>query len=380
MLEGSSKFFRWKIVRDIYWVWCCGPPKVRHFLGDNSRRLAVNNLVFAISNQLRCNSSGWNGTVTRRVSWPASMVVQSTPCFSTRVWEVNASTCLGLSISSLPIKLSKQSCSSQTWVVSLRRLQEGFIEEFTFCIPTRNIVISILAWDSLFGCFLNCVTEFLVSRIHIKWIRRQQSLCEFIRQSNVVTLFGLVEVPSLNRHAWHCHSKPLWCNKRGSMLWPGELFKDTVYPVSDCLTLKKKMCRCKTFSGPPFQHYLYLNGSVALCYMFWGIGNLFKRSVDLFIKLSQLLYLKLYFNQTLCIFHTLFTNIYWSFIIWILIISWRLQPAENILMIKHLVNWFILLKQRCLACLFLGKTTNYTVRVYFFAISDSSLLGDPDPR
>ena len=47
-------------------------------------------------------------------------------------------------------------------------LQESFIEGFTLCIPTRNIVISIPAWDDLFGCFLNGVTKVLVSRIHIK--------------------------------------------------------------------------------------------------------------------------------------------------------------------------------------------------------------------
>ena len=115
--------------------------------------------------------------------------------------------CFGPSIPLLPVKLGKQSCSSQTRVVSLRRLQESFIEGFTLCIPTWNIVILIPAWDSLFGCFLNGVTEVLVSRIHIKSIRWQQSLCKFIYQSNVVTLFGLAEVPSFNRHAWHCHSK-----------------------------------------------------------------------------------------------------------------------------------------------------------------------------
>ena len=227
MLKGSSKFSLWKIVRDIYCVWCCGPPKVRHFFTDKSRWLAINSLVFLISNQLRCNSIGWNGTVTRRVSWPTSKVVQNTPRFSTRVWEVNVPNCLEPSIPPLSVKLGKQSCSSQTWVVSLRRLQKGFLEGFTLCIPTRNIVISIPSWDSLFGCFLNGVTEVLVSRIHIKWIRRQQSLCEFICQSNVVTPFGLAEVPSLNRDAWHCHSKPWWCNKRRSMLWSGELLKDT---------------------------------------------------------------------------------------------------------------------------------------------------------
>ena len=165
--------------------------------------------------------------MTKRVSCPTSMVVQSTPRFSTRVWEVNGPNCFGPSIPPFSVKLGKQSYCSQTWVVSLRRLQEGFIEGFTLCIPTWNIVTSTRAWDSLFGCFLNDVTEVLVSRIHIKWIRRQQSLCEFIRQSNVVTPFGLAEVPSLNRHAWHCHSKPWWCNKRRSMLWPGELVKDT---------------------------------------------------------------------------------------------------------------------------------------------------------
>ena len=227
MLKGSSKLSLWKIVRDIYCVWYCAPPKVRHFLKDKSRWLAINSLVFPIFNQLRCNSIGRNGTATRRVSWPTSKVVQNTPLFSTRVWEVNAPNCFGPSIPPLSVKLGKQSCSSQTWVVFLRRLQKGFIEGFTLCIPTRNIVISIPAWDSLFGCFLNGVTEVLVSRIHIKWIRRQQSLCEFIRQSNVVTPFGLAEVPSLNRHAWHCHSKPWWCNKQRSMLWPGELVKDT---------------------------------------------------------------------------------------------------------------------------------------------------------
>ena len=152
MLESSSKFSLWKIVRDIYCVWCCGPPKVRHFLKDKSRWLAINSLVFPISNQLGCNSIGWNGTVMRRVSWPTCKVVQNTPRFSTRVWEVNAPNCLGQSIPPLPVKLDKQSCSSQTWVVSLRRLQKGFIEGFTLCIPTRNIVISIPAWDNLFGC------------------------------------------------------------------------------------------------------------------------------------------------------------------------------------------------------------------------------------
>ena len=45
MLEGSIKFSLWKIVRNIYCVWCCGPPKVWHFLKDKSRWLAINSLV-----------------------------------------------------------------------------------------------------------------------------------------------------------------------------------------------------------------------------------------------------------------------------------------------------------------------------------------------
>ena len=144
-MEGSSKFSLWKCVRDIYCVWCCGPLKVRHFLRDKSWWLAVNSLVFPISNQLRWNTIGWNGTVTRRVSWPTSKIVRNTPRFSIRVWEVNVPNRLGPSISSLSIKLGKQSCSTQTWVVSLRKLQKGFIEGFTLFIPTRNIVISIPA-------------------------------------------------------------------------------------------------------------------------------------------------------------------------------------------------------------------------------------------
>ena len=52
----------------IYCVWCWGPPKVRHFLRDKLRRLAVNSLIFPISNQLRCNSIGWNGTVKLTVN------------------------------------------------------------------------------------------------------------------------------------------------------------------------------------------------------------------------------------------------------------------------------------------------------------------------
>ena len=147
------------------------PSKVRHFLKDKSNWLAVHSLEFSIFNQLRCNSIGWNGTVTRRVSWPTSKVVQNTPRFSTRLWEVNAPNCLGSLIPPLPVKFGKQSYRSQTCVVSLRRLQKVFIEVFTLCIPTRNIVISISAWDSLFGCFLNGVIEVLVSRIHIKWIK-----------------------------------------------------------------------------------------------------------------------------------------------------------------------------------------------------------------
>ena len=68
-----------------------------------------------------------------------------------------------LAISSIHLKLGKQSCSSQTWVISLRRLQKGFTEEFTLCITTQNIVVSIPAWDSLFGCFVDDVTEVVVS-------------------------------------------------------------------------------------------------------------------------------------------------------------------------------------------------------------------------
>ena len=190
MLEGSSKFSLWKIVRDIYCVWCCGPPKVRHFLKDKSRWLVINSLVFPISNQLRFKSIGWNERVTRRVSWPTSKVVQNTPRFSTRMWEVNAPNCLRPSIPPLPVKLGNQSCSSQTWVVSLKRLQESFIEGFTLCIPTRNIVISIPAWDSISGYFLNGVTEVLVSRIHIKWYRQQQSLCKFKTLTRTTSLIS----------------------------------------------------------------------------------------------------------------------------------------------------------------------------------------------
>ena len=207
------------------------------FLRDKSRWLAVNSLVFPISNQLRRSSISRDGKVTRRASWSISKVVHNTPCFSTRVWKVNAPSCLGQSISTLPLKFGKQSCSSQTRVVSLRRLQERFIEGFTLHIPARNIVVSIPAWDSLFGCFLDNVTEILVSRIHIKWIRRQQSICKFIRQSNVVTPFNLAEVPLLNRHAWHWQSKPWWCNKRRSMLWLGN-FSRTRLSGNDCLDLR----------------------------------------------------------------------------------------------------------------------------------------------
>ena len=35
-------------------------------------------------------------------------------------------------------------------------------------VPTWNIVISIPAWDSLFGYFLNDAAKILVNRIHIK--------------------------------------------------------------------------------------------------------------------------------------------------------------------------------------------------------------------
>ena len=111
------------------------------------------------------------------------------------------------------------SASCQAWQVKLyqpnsSRFPEetagNFKKRFTFRIPTRNIVVLIPAWDSLFGCFLDHITEVLVSRIHIKGIRRQQSLCEFNCQSIVMTPFSLAEVPSLNRHAWHWQSK-FWC-------------------------------------------------------------------------------------------------------------------------------------------------------------------------
>ena len=155
MLKGNSKLFLWKNIRDSYWVYCCGPPKVRHFLRDKSRWLAINSLVSPVSDQLRCNSISWDGTVTRRVTWPTTKVVQNTPCFSTWVWKVDTPNCLWPSILSLSVKLGKQSCSSQTWFVSLRRLQESSIEGFTFCILTRNIVISILAsfWMPSLWCY-----------------------------------------------------------------------------------------------------------------------------------------------------------------------------------------------------------------------------------
>ena len=40
-------------------------------------------------------------------------------------------------------------------------------------------------------------------------------------------------------------------------------------------------------------------------------------------------------------------------------------------MLENLVNRLILVKKDCLACLFLGKLTNYSVKVYFFTMSDS---------
>ena len=45
----------------------------------------------------------------------------------------------GSSISSLPVKFGKQSCSNQSQFVSLRRLNKTCIKGFTLHIPTRNI-------------------------------------------------------------------------------------------------------------------------------------------------------------------------------------------------------------------------------------------------
>ena len=69
-------------------------------------------------------------------------------------------------ITPLPVKFGKQSCSSQTRVVSLRRLQKHCVKGFTLRIPTA--VVSIPAWDSHFGCLPDDVRKVLVSSIHIK--------------------------------------------------------------------------------------------------------------------------------------------------------------------------------------------------------------------
>ena len=104
--------------------------------------------------------TSWGGKVTRRVSWLTSKVVQNTPCFSTTVWKVNAPNCFGPSISPFPAKLGKQSCSTQTRVVSLRRLQKRSLVGFTLRIPAWNIVVSIPAWDSFLATFLMMLQEY----------------------------------------------------------------------------------------------------------------------------------------------------------------------------------------------------------------------------
>ena len=49
-----------------------------------------------------------------------------------------------------------------------------------------------------------------------------------------MTLFGLAEVPSLNRHSWNCHSKPWWCEAKVDNVTRGN-FQVQVYSVESLI-------------------------------------------------------------------------------------------------------------------------------------------------
>ena len=53
------------------------------------------------------------------MSWPASKVIQDTPCFSTGVRKVDALNCFRPSTPPFPVEPSEQSCGSSARVVSV---------------------------------------------------------------------------------------------------------------------------------------------------------------------------------------------------------------------------------------------------------------------
>ena len=46
VLERGSEFSGWEVAGEIYWRWYQGPPMVRHFLRNESRRLTINTSYF----------------------------------------------------------------------------------------------------------------------------------------------------------------------------------------------------------------------------------------------------------------------------------------------------------------------------------------------
>ena len=56
VLESGSEFSGREVAREIHWRWYQSPPKVRHFLRNELRRIMINTLVFLVSYQLSSNS------------------------------------------------------------------------------------------------------------------------------------------------------------------------------------------------------------------------------------------------------------------------------------------------------------------------------------
>ena len=84
-------------------------------------------------------------------------------------------------------------------------------------VTRRQNPQSVMMWAAVTAIRRSLLLFFVPTGVKLKSERYISDILEGC-QSNVVTPFGLAKVLSLNKHAWHCHSKPWWCNKQRWML------------------------------------------------------------------------------------------------------------------------------------------------------------------
>ena len=66
------------------------------------------------------------------------------------------------------VEPEEQGCGSPFRVASFRQLLKCTVKVLAFNIPTRYVVILIIAWDRIFGYCSDDIAEVLVGQIHIR--------------------------------------------------------------------------------------------------------------------------------------------------------------------------------------------------------------------